>query len=389
MKDLRNVIANEWMKMIRKKRLWITMLLGMIVVVGLVALNYMGNNYNQLEASKQQLEYLQSELKQQQAMEKPDIAIKDIQQEIKDVKQQITELEQLDSGNWRKTAEDRLKIIQERSSNRQMDEYDKTESLKLQYHLDHDVPLYPEWKAKAYQNTTDILTFTAMIFLPMLVVILIADMMSGETTSGTIKLLLVRPISRITILVGKWIVALLATIILSLSLMAVLWGANLVLYGFNGGLSPEVVGIHYSFKTVFQDGVEVINAIPNFNHIIVLPAYQFVIYSILLTTFAMLAVASLAFLCSTLFKSSMISTGVAFAFIILGTIIGQMLNTGKYLFWLFSIHLNLLGNWRGEVSKTYLMNLPLSFGLTVLSVWMILCLIVAIFYFRKKDIFNA
>src|SRR5699024_12138861 len=59
-----------------------------------------------------------------------------------------------------------------------------------------------------------LLMLTSRVFLPMLVVILVADMVSGETTSGSIKLLLIRPVSRLKILLGKWLVSMGAVVII-------------------------------------------------------------------------------------------------------------------------------------------------------------------------------
>ncbi|GGH87102.1 ABC-2 type transport system permease protein [Pullulanibacillus pueri] len=272
MKDLMNVISIEWMKLIHKKRLWITLILGVVFVIGLSALGYLDGQYDGIKVTKQQIKYQEQNLARIQAGKEKPQNKKELVQELK---QQLKEMQQLQSGNWRPISEKQLQNYKDREKENQLDAYGKTEMVKLQYHLEHNVRLLPDWTTTGYQQTKDLMTYTSAIFLPMLVVVLIADILSGETTSGTIKLLLVRPISRTTILFGKWIVSLLATIFLSLSFLFALWGANLAFYGTKGAFQPIVVGLRYTFKEKLVNGINQLQTIPHMDHAAVLPVYQF------------------------------------------------------------------------------------------------------------------
>ncbi|HMM11876.1 MAG TPA: ABC transporter permease subunit [Bacteroidales bacterium] len=68
------------------------------------------------------------------------------------------------------------------------------------------------------------------IHIPILVAILSGDMLSGEATRGTFRLLLTRPVSRLSLLTAKYITAQLYTAMLVIFLMLVSLGAGRLIY---------------------------------------------------------------------------------------------------------------------------------------------------------------
>lgn len=402
MRDLLLVVANEWSKLIRKKRLWITIILGVLVIVGLSVISKMEYNsqlrYTGIEGQKNQIEMTQQRIHELEngtadTPNDPNYSkedeIKSLKDELKAEKDSLDAMTKMESGDWRQGVKDNIKNIKAEMKSSPDNGYGDIQIRQLEYHLSHNIKPIPEWETTSYKSVQSLITLISLIFLPMLVVILVSDIVSGETTSGTIKLLLVRPISRVKILFGKWIVSMLATLVLSLSFLAAMWVLNIGLFGTKGALEPVLVNIKYTFEKQFEHGTTFVNAIPHLAHAYFVPSYLFILVGILLTAFAMLAVASLSFLFSTLFKSAMVSTGVAFAFVIIGQIFVQMIHNGHYVLWLFSVHLDLLAHWTGDMSRSFEMNVPLSLGTGVILAWIIVPLILALMYFRKKDIFNA
>lgn len=125
----------------------------------------------------------------------------------------------------------------------------------------------------------------ARIFLPLLVVILVADVISGEATDGTIKLLLIRPVSRAKILLGKWLVSLFSTFIWSLVLCAALLVTAFAIMGTRGGNQPIVTNVYYTVEQVVQD-----NGMPStpmlvthYDHAVVMAQWQFLFTGFLYT----------------------------------------------------------------------------------------------------------
>jgi ABC-2 type transport system permease protein len=146
---------------------------------------------------------------------------------------------------------------------------------------------------------------------------------------------------------------------------------------------PLVSGSTYNASTgmlVFQ----------TYTHATVIPMWHYVLTGLALTVFAMLAVATVTFLCSTIFRSAMASTGVSLGLVIIGFVVAQMAIHVKWLVWLFfPVHLALFTNWAGQLSQEAQMNAPLGLGMLVLSVWGVLSLGVSLVYFSKRDILNA
>ena len=75
-----------------------------------------------------------------------------------------------------------------------------------------------------------------------MVVMLVSDMLSGETSTGTIKLLLVRPVSRSKIWIGKWLVSLFASALISTLLYGSLLVVGWIIFGTAGARQPIIVG---------------------------------------------------------------------------------------------------------------------------------------------------
>lgn len=84
---------------------------------------------------------------------------------------------------------------------------------------------------------------TLWIHIPILIVIVIGDMVSGEAVTGTFRLILARPVSRINIITSKYVASLLYTLIL-MGLMAMFsLGLGIIIFG-KGDLIVLIKGIN-------------------------------------------------------------------------------------------------------------------------------------------------
>ena len=115
MRELGRVIANEWMKLMRRRRLWITVLLAVLVVCGLSALSYQRHldmmRWDSPEGLKRQIEQAEQELRSMEEQvkspdsaregEDPEERIESIKQSIADMKQRLKEEQRLASDDWR------------------------------------------------------------------------------------------------------------------------------------------------------------------------------------------------------------------------------------------------------------------------------------------------
>ena len=410
MRELGRVIANEWMKLMRRRRLWITVLLAVLVVCGLIALSYQRHldmmRWDSPEGLKRQIEQAEQELKSMEEQvkspdsaregEDPEERIESIKQSIADMKQRLKEEQRLASDDWRSVVEDRIAQTERevedaaRSENKVGEAMGQGRLMELKYHLENGVPPIPHWKRTVYQEMDDLIHFTSRVFLPLLVVILVADIVSGETTAGTIRLLLIRPVSRAKILFGKWLVSIFATLLLTLIVFALMFGVNAALYGMDGWDQPKIVNVAYTFEKVDSPDSSAephTVSIPHYDRVAIVPMFAYILSGGLFLALAMIAVATLVFLCSVLFRYSMISTAVAFAMIILGEILYQTVNSGK-IFWLYTVHLNLLNNWTGRLAAELQADLSLFTGWIVLGCWTLLAMIPAFLTFTRRDVLN-
>ncbi len=410
MRELGRVIANEWMKLMRRRRLWIAVLLAVLVVCGLSALSYQRHldmmRWDSPEGLKRQIEQAEQELKSMEEQvkhpdsaregEDPEERIESIKQSIADMKQRLKEEQRLASDDWRSVVEKWIAQTEHQMKEAAENDDKAGEAMgqgrlmELKYHLEYGIPPTPRWEKTVYQEMNDLIHVLSRVFLPLLVVILVADIVSGETTAGTIRLLLIRPVSRAKILFGKWMVSIFATLLLTLIVLALMFGVNAALYGIDGWDQPQIVNVTYTFEKVDSPDPMTqpyTESIPHYDRAAIVPMSVYILSGCLFLSLAMMSVATLAFLCSVLFRSSMISTAVAFAVIIVGEILFQAVESGK-IFWLFTAHLNLLNNWTGSLSANLMANLSLTTGLVVLGCWALLALIPAFLTFTRRDVLN-
>jgi ABC-2 type transport system permease protein len=95
---------------------------------------------------------------------------------------------------------------------KQSDEYKSllNQSNKLEYQLTNDIN--PEVEGAAGSAISSVSGMFVKIILPILIVIVTADIIAGEASNGTLKSLLVSPLGRKNILFSKWIAATLVSI---------------------------------------------------------------------------------------------------------------------------------------------------------------------------------
>lgn len=406
MRELGLVFANEWMKLIHRLRFWIALGVGALLVIAFSALQYNDYTYmkesTSIEGKKQMIQMDQKHLQELQkelqagTRNKQEIQaeIQSVQNSIKAWQEELKENEEF-IRDWKKTLQARIAgrkaELQAPESFPGSEEEARAEIQKLEYQLGKTERPLAEWETSAYRQIEDVLGLMSKIFLPMLVIVFVADQVSGEATSGTIKLLLVRPVSRIKILLGKWLVSLTATVILVLSICALLWIINLLIYGTGGTNDPVYVGASYTFEEYKPEGSNETQTVPvaDYSESRLIETWESALWGSLLLIYPMLTVATIAFMFSTLFHSAMVSTLCSLVIVVVGSTALEIVSGGKYISWLFSVHFNLLANWKGELSMALQNNLSLTYGMVTLTLWSVIALAIALYTFHRKDIYNT
>ncbi|MBD0285722.1 MAG: ABC transporter permease subunit [Flavisolibacter sp.] len=206
---------------------------------------------------------------------------------------------------------------------------------------------------------------TLLVHVPLLITLVAGDVVAGEASMGTLRLLLTKPVSRTQVMLSKFLAAAFYTVLLLLFMAIIALGGSLLVFG---------TGDLMVFKS---DMLVILDSSDIFWRYI--GAFGFAVL-------AMTTVASLAFLLSTLAENSIgpiIATmSVVVVFTILTTMDIPFFNALKpYLF------TNHMLNWKGFFEQPVDGREVLKSALMLLT-HIVLFVSLAVYIFRKKDILS-
>ena len=237
------------------------------------------------------------------------------------------------------------------------DSYYQNQILISQYRLDNNIPPVYGYTTLSYVD----FGVSLMVVVTLFTIIVAAGIVSSEFSTGTIKMLLTRPITRAKILTSK-----LLTVFIF----------GLLLYAFTIALSYLTGLIMFdnaqSVNLVIQDGqvVEQTMSSDIFNTAI----YSFgdFIMSILF-----------AFMIGSVFRSSSLAIGLTMGISFLGGLLVVFLSRYEFIKYVWITHSDLTQHLTGDFIVAGI-TLPLS--LTVLAVYALLFIFISYFVFMKRDI---
>jgi ABC-2 type transport system permease protein len=216
----------------------------------------------------------------------------------------------LAKGNWKTNTQHEID-----NDNRKLQRPDLASDRKLelennikvnQYHLDHNLP------PTELSLWGGVLTSANLIIVVSIFTVIIAgESVAGEFSSGTIKLLLIGPVSRSKILLSKYVTMLVFFILLLLILFGTAFVASGILEGFTN------VGIQYVYAT--HDGI--VHAVNMAGYVLSTYGYDCI---------QMILIITMAFMISTVFRSSSIAIGLSIGLSFIGTAIANFLSQHNY-----------------------------------------------------------
>jgi ABC-2 type transport system permease protein len=282
---------------------------------------------------------------------------------------------QFGTQDWRVTTQQQITDYTNRlSSNRVPEEWKKwlrVEVQRLQYALDRDInPQYPSGVTFA----RDFIKFTVTLFLPLLVAVVASDIVSSEQSTGTIKLLLTRPVRRWKILMSKLITLILFVSLIILSTLVLSYLIAGAVFGYGGWSMPVLTGFQITGEDLSTASVRAVDQ------------WVYVLMEYGLAWFSCLVVACLSLMVSVLMRSTAAGMGTMLAALIAGTVLTNMVSSWESAKYLFNVNLETISYLNGSLPPIKGMTLP--FSLTVLSVWALVSLAVAFRVFTKRDILN-
>ena len=277
--------------------------------------------------------------------------------------------------NWRAEVQERVaryqNALRRGRANETWQRSMRAEINRLQFYLDHDIE--PD-KPTAPLFVRTFANVAGFLLLPLLVGVLGSDIVSAESSEGTDKLLLTRPVRRWKILTAKLITLwMFATLTLFAgAVMAYVVAAPFLPRG--GWGAPTFTGFSVARGAFRVDAVRQ------------LPLWKDTLIAYGLEWYALLAVASIALLLSVIFRSSAAAIGTMLASLIGGTILTRVSpdwTAGKYL---FVSALPLADYYTGEPPPYEGMSMAFCLGL--LAVWALVAMIISYAIFTRRDVFG-
>ncbi|MNM77414.1 ABC-2 family transporter protein [compost metagenome] len=324
-----SLVKNETIKMIRKKRFYVVLLV-LVVLVPLFA-------YAQLRESESKREKFGTDWR-------------------REVQQAITD-------NQNSLGSDRVP--------EEWKKYRKIYIQQLKYYLEHDVnPAQPG----GVSFTREFLNNAATLFIPLLIMGIGSDIVSSERTTGTVKMLLTRPIRRWKVLLSKLITLLMFVSLTVVSTVIICYVISGLFFGYSGLNMPVFTGFQLNGSEVDMSTVHSI------------PQWKYLFMQTGLIWFVGIIVAILAFMVSVLVRSTAASIVVMMAALIAGSILSNMASAWTSAKYLFMVNLGLTNYLSGTPAP--IEGMTLGFSLAVLSIWGACSLFVSFLVFTKQDILN-
>ncbi|TCT24945.1 ABC-2 type transport system permease protein [Melghiribacillus thermohalophilus] len=239
-----------------------------------------------------------------------------------------------------------------------VEEYNSQTIAKNNYYLENDI------KPLNYGAWTFTLENAGLVSVVSLLTIIIgAGIISNEYRWGTIKLLLIRPISRTKILLSKLTSVFLFALctMIFLFLISLLTGA--IFFGFEG-MNP-----YYVVQTA--EGFEHVRIV---NEIFSEYGYK-VVNLVMMTT--------LAFMISTIFKNSSLAIGIGIFLLLGGNMVVGIFSQYEWAKYILFANIDLK---QYETGNVWIEGMTLGFSITMLMIYFVVFVVLSWLVFNKRDV---
>ncbi len=255
---------------------------------------------------------------------------------------------------------------------------------RLNYHLDHEISIAePNLNTGLnYLNLSLIVILSG--FMTFGLILFNADIMSGEYSPGTLKFLLIQPVTRIKVLLAKYLSTVLASLGLIVGVQLLFTAVIGLINGFGRADLPMMAGERY--KEIFEEGYRTLSAIPGSGEFIPLGSY--VLKALLLEVLFIFAMVAFIMMISVISKSTVMAFTILIS-TLLGTNIIYSLSSvyRKFTPYIFLHHTDVNGIITGGIiQQTGVLSFTYTFSLVVLSLSTAVFLSIAMIIFKKRDI---
>jgi ABC-2 type transport system permease protein len=231
---------------------------------------------------------------------------------------------------------------------------------KNNYYLEHDIQ---PAKYDAWQFVMENQMLLGLVTL--FTIIVAAGIIANEFKWGTIKLLLIRPISRTKILLSKYVSTLLFALFTLLAVLIFSWIVGAIFFGVNG-FGTQIVQDQMNGGGLAQVSVT--------EKIVEGYGYQLV---------TLVIMATFAFMISAIFRQSSLAIGLAIFLMFAGSSIVAYFQDKSFAKYILFANTDLRQYAYGE---PIMEGMTLGFSITVLIVYYVIFLAVSWLFFTKRDV---
>jgi len=312
---LYNLMRVEWLKIRKRPRTWVLAALLVVVVFAMASItNFLGS-------------------------ETKDNWKEGLIQENQEIQSQITALEDV-AGPAAKQLEAKMKINE--------------------YHISSGISPF-EMDAWSFVSLSTNITLLVGIFA----CVIAGDIVASEFTWGTVKMLLIRPVSRSRILFAKYMVSLLFGLFLFVLLFASAYLIGGLFFGFGGMETPHM----------FVD--------PSNNTVVETTKGESITINFGLKFVTLFMAITIAFMISTIFRSSSLSIAISILLLLVGPNLMTFLAQYEWAKYLLFANTELIQHIEGP--RLY-EDTTMGFSIAVLAVYFVLMNAISWIGFKKRDV---
>lgn len=401
----RGLVINEFIKLYSKKKTYIILLLFIALSGLLVAVNEATeNSYLKYNTPKFRLENVNNQIENEErylndikvdsslAEEERESLVTESERYLNSLKEEKKSLEQqlkeASADDWKKEANAQIEeynsLLNDNSIAEEEKAYYEREIEKISTHLENNIPLYESNMNTGINYYVNNIILVASSFLAFGLILFNGDSVSNEYNPATLKFLLIQPVSRIKVLLSKYVVM----VINSLGLIMItqfLYFLGVSLFKGVGYFNRPIL-VDTKYIITRQNGYETIQEIMGSGKYISLGTY--LVRALLLQGLFIIVMVTFIFMISTLIKSSVVSLTINIA-TLMGTSIAYGLSTtyrklSPYIFIHFS---DIDGIITGNIAaKTYTLNFTYITVIVVSIISVLAFLGIALTVFKKRDI---
>lgn len=238
-------------------------------------------------------------------------------------------------------------------------DYLEQELAILKYRVSEDIPPLQSDSLWGFMADTTNLTGVVALFT----IVIAAGIVANEFSTGTIKLLLIRPVSRSKILLSKYVTTLSFGLMMLVLVLALSFIFGILFFGFP---SENTAYLTYRNGSVVEQ--------PMLGYIISLFSYK---------SIEILMMATLAFMISTVFRSSALAIGFSLFLMFTGPQFVQLLSSYEWVKYILFANTNLMQYINGV---PIVEGMTMAFSVVVLVIYFALFIAIAWSVFKWRDV---